>query len=287
MTHLTFRLGVSVARATMHVKKQPLFLPDWQEQQMSTPFPGMDPYLEQRDLWPNVHSSLIVALRDDLAPRLRPRYYVAVEERTTRVGPEDVAFTLRPDVAVIGLNRLNEVAPAYRAGGALTVQIPLPDELRETFLEIRSVADGRVVTVVELLSPTNKRPGEGRRTYEEKRLALFGTRTHLVEIDLLRAWPPMPMGGCPPNADYRILISRANRRPRADLLVFGVREQIPSFALPLLPGDDEPVVELNRLLHELYERAGFDLRINYSQPPEPPLHEADADWAVGLIQETT
>ncbi len=254
---------------------------------MRTPFPGMDPYLEQRDLWPNIHSSLIVALRDDLAPRLRPRYYIAVEERTTRVGPEDITFTLRPDVAVIGLNRLNEATAVYQTGGALTVQVPLPDELRETFLEIRRVADSRVVTVVELLSPTNKRPGEGRRIYEEKRLMLFGTRTHLVEIDLLRAWLPMPMDGCPPDADYRILISRANRRPRADLLVFGVRDVIPSFTLPLLPGDDEPVVELNRLLHEVYDRAGFDLRINYSQAPEPPLRADDAAWAAGLIQETT
>jgi hypothetical protein len=245
----------------------------------------MDPYLEQRDWWPNVHSSRIGALRDDLAPRLRPRYYIAVEERRVRAGPEDVTFALRPAVAVIGLNQRNEATAVYRTGGALTVQIPLPDELRETFLEIRSVADGRVVTVVEILSPTNKRPGEGRRVYEEKRLALFGTRTHLVEIDLLRAGLPMPMVGCPPNVDYRILISRASRRPRADLLAFSVREAIPSFTLPLLPGDDEPLVELNRLLHELYDRAGFDLRIDYTQSPDPPLYEDDAAWAATLLYE--
>jgi hypothetical protein len=250
---------------------------------MPTPFPGMDPYLEQRDLWPNVHSSLIVALRDDLAPRLRPRYYVAVEERTTHAGAQDVTFAVRPDVAVIGVNQLNEAALAYRTASPLTVQIPLPEEIRETCLEIRSVAGQRVVTVIELLSPTNKRAGEGRRVYLEKRLALFGTATHLVEIDLLRAGWPMPMDGCPPDVAYRILISRAQRRPRADLLVFGVREPVPSFSLPLLPSDDEPLVDLNRLLHELYDRAGFDLRIDYSQPPDPPLHENDAAWAAQML----
>ena len=252
---------------------------------MPTPFPGMDPYLEHHALWPNVHSSLIVALRDDLAPRLRPRYYVAVEERTILSGPDDVTFALRPDAAVIEPNQLNEPTAVYEATAhRVAVLVPLPDEIRETYLEIRSVAEDRVVTVVELLSPTNKRPGESRRRYEEKRLAIFGSRTHLVEIDLLRAGEPMPMDGCPPDVAYRILISRAERRPQADLLVFGVREPIPPFALPLLRGDDEPTVALNRLLHDLYDRAGFDLRIDYSQPPDPPLPAEDAAWAEALLR---
>ena len=252
---------------------------------MPTPFPGMDPYLEHHALWPNVHSRLIVALADDLAPRLRPRYYIAVEERTILSGPGDVTFTLRPDAAVIEPQPLHEAVAVYEAvTHRRTVLVPLPDEIRETYLEIRSTAEDRVVTVVELLSPTNKRPGESRRRYEEKRLAIFGSRTHLVEIDLLRAGEPMPMDGCPPDVAYRILISRAERRPQADLLVFGVREPIPPFALPLLRGDDEPTVELNRLLHDLYDRAGFDLRIDYSQPPDPPLPAEDAAWAEALLR---
>lgn len=252
---------------------------------MPTPFPGMDPYLEHHTLWPNVHSSLIVALRDDLAPRLRPRYYVAVEERTILSGPDDVTFALRPDAAVIEPQPLHEAVAVYEAvTHRRTVLVPLPDEIRETYLEIRSVAEDRVVTVVELLSPTNKRPGESCRRYEEKHLAIFGSRTHLVEIDLLRAGEPLPMDGCPPDVAYRILISRAKRRPQADLLVFGVREPIPDFRLPLLPNDDEPTVALNRLLHALYDRAGFDLRIDYTQPPEPPLPEADAAWAADLLR---
>ena len=96
---------------------------------MSTPFPGMDPYLERASLWPNVHNSLIVALRDDLAPRLRPRYYVAVEERTVRLTPEDLAFTVRPDVAVAEPSSKQPATAGWRrqtlAVGAVVVELPI------------------------------------------------------------------------------------------------------------------------------------------------------------------
>ncbi len=254
---------------------------------MPTPFPGMDPYLERPDLWPHVHSRLIVALADDLAPRLRPRYYVAVEERLTRAAPADLSFAVRPDVALATKPRwTRELAADYVVAPPMTfvVEVPMIEELRETYLEIRSVPAGQVVTVIEVLSPTNKRPGAGRQAYLEKRTDLLGSPIHLVEIDLLRAGEPMPMYGMPTGFDYRVLVSRGNERPLAELLVANVRQPLPSFAMPLLPEDNEPMVELNRLLHELYDRAGFDLRIDYSQPAEPPLAVADAVWAAGLLE---
>ena len=257
------------------------------EDMMPTPFPGMDPYLEQPGLWPNVHTSLIVALRDDLAPRLRPRYYVAVEERTVRLGPDDLLFATRPDVAVVrpqpGLPD-EGVSTAVESAGVVTVELPLPEEIREAFLEIRSVTIEQVITVVELLSPVNKNTGEGRRQYEQKRLALLGTRTHLVEIDLLRAGQLMPMRGYQGQSDYRVLISRSEQRPRAELLPFSVRQPIPRFHLPLTGGDDEPEVDLTRLLHTLYDRAGYDLRIDYRAEADPPLNGSDATWVDELLR---
>ena len=103
---------------------------------MSTPFPGMDPYLEHSDVWPDVHNSLIIALRDYLAPRVRPRYYVSVEQRTYRQEPGGLSFAGRPDVAVLA-----EPAAAYRIAptttlrpvSAITVELPVPDILRETY----------------------------------------------------------------------------------------------------------------------------------------------------------
>ncbi len=167
----------------------------------------------------------------------------------------------------------------------VTVELPMPDEVRETYLEIRSAAEDRVITVLEVLSPSNKRPGEGREQYLRKRLNILGTLTHLVEIDLLRGGQPMPMSGYPGTGDYRILLSRAERRPRADLLAWSLRQPIPVFHLPLQPEDSEPEVDLNRLLHALYDRAGYDLRIPYGDEPEPPLVGDDLGWADAVLRE--
>ncbi len=255
---------------------------------MPSPFPGMDPYLEHPALWPDVHHGLIEALRGALAPRLRPRYRVVVEERVYVTGIEGAAFVGRPDVAVVRTEAPMEPAAARAAPSPLrprTVQVPLPDRVREAYLEIRDVASGEVVTVVEILSPTNKRPGVGRRLYEEKRLQVLGSRAHLVEVDLLRAGEPMPVSGDGRESHYRLLVSRAERRPWADLYAFSVRDPIPTFRLPLRPGDEEPVVNLGALLQALYDRAGYDLAVDYAADPVPPLEGEDAAWADRLLRE--
>lgn len=252
---------------------------------MPTPFPGMDPYLERPGLWPDVHNGLIAAVRDYLAPLLRPRYFVSIEERTYTVAPDDLIFAGRADVAVVEREpHPPEGDLTADADGGVMVEVPLLDEVRETFLEVRSTANERIVTVLEILSPANKRAGAGREQYAEKRLGIFATRTHLVEIDLLRAGDPMPMRGWGGQSDYRILVSRGDRRPSARLLPFGVRQAIPAFALPLLRGDDEPKVELGGLLHALYDRAGYDLRLDYRADAEPPLDGGDAAWADELLR---
>ena len=93
----------------------------------------------------------------------------------------------------------------------------------------------------------------------------------------------MPVVGAQVQSDYRILVSRGTQRPRALLIAFTLRQPIPTFTLPLVPGDDEPEVALNRILHVLYRRARFDLRLDYTQLPVPPLARADAAWAQELI----
>lgn len=254
---------------------------------MPTPFPGVDPYLERHGLWPDVHNRLIVSVADVLAPQLRPRYFVSIEERTYMVVPDDLLFTGRADVTVVqpfGGDPLAGGAYSAHDVGFVTVELPVPDELRETYLEIRSTADNRVVTMLEVLSPSNKRPGDGREQYVRKRLQVLGTLSHLVEVDLLRGGPPMTMYGSLPTSDYRILVSRAERRPRADLLAWSIRQPIPIFHLPLLPDDTEPILDLNHLLHELYDRAGYDLRIDYAEAADLPLIDDDDIWADTLLR---
>jgi hypothetical protein len=153
----------------------------------------------------------------------------------------------------------------------------------ESYLEVHEVSTGRVITVMELLSPANKFYAAGRKEYEEKRRNIFRSRTNLVEIDLLRGGRPMPWEGNQVQSDYRIFVSRANKRPRADLYPFNLRQPIPKFDVPLQPGDNEPTLDLTTVLHALYDRARYDLSLDYSQPPVPPLGEEDAAWARELL----
>jgi hypothetical protein len=227
-----------------------------------------------------VHNGLIAALQLSLAPQLRPRYYVAIEERLYITEPDQRVFVGRPDLAVIGYPGAETVLqPAPSAFSGLTVQVPLPDEVRETYLEVRETGTDYVVTVLEILSPTNKRLGRGRRLYEDKRMEVLASRTHLVEIDLVRAGEPMPITGRGSASEYRILVSRGDCRPNATLYAFGLRQPIPPFSLPLKPGDQEPTVDLGRILHDLYDRASYDLRLNYKGDPDPSLPLAEVVWA--------
>lgn len=174
-------------------------------------------------------------------------------------------------------------AEPVKSATGVAVEVPLPSVVRETWLEVRLPAGGQVVTTIELLSPTNKLPGEGRRLYETKRSLVLGSPTNLVEVDLARAGEPMPLRGVVRRGGYSILVSRGDRRPHATLFPFGLRDPIPSFPVPLRPGDPEPEVDLSRLLDDLYERAAYDLTIDDVGDPVPPLEEPDRAWAERLL----
>lgn len=251
---------------------------------MKTPFPGMDPYLEHPSLWPDVHNSLIAAIRDDLSAKVAPRYYVGLERRAYLVSPDDIVLVGRPDIALVptGPFQPRRVLPLADIA-VLEVDVPMADEVGENFLEIHEVKTGELVTIIELLSPANKLMGQGRKEYEEKRAHVFRSRTNLVEIDLLRAGQPMPVVGRLIKRDYCVLVSRGSQRPRARLYAFSLRQPIPPFYVPLLPGDTEPEVDLGQILHALYQRARFDLRLDYTEPPVPPLSDEDALWASELL----
>ncbi len=236
-------------------------------------------------MWPDVHNSLIAAIRDVLAPEVAPNYYVRLERRTFIVRPDDIVFVGRPDVAVVGAEEpeAGSALPLAEAG-VVKVTVPTVDEVDEYFLEVHDASTGQVVTVMELLSPANKLHDKGREDYERKRAHIFRSRTNLVEVDLLRDGEAMPLGGKQLTSNYRILVSRGTTRPDAQLYPFGLRQPIPSFHLPLLPGDDEPLVELNAILHNLYRRARYDLSLDYERPPVPPLGEEDESWGRRLIE---
>ncbi|MBI3970947.1 MAG: DUF4058 family protein [Chloroflexi bacterium] len=284
---------------------------------MPSPFPGMDPYLEHPAIWPDVHTTLIVAIRDALVPLVRPRYYVAVEVRVFRSDASDLEVAAVADDAVVrhaGLpisnggggtlsgprnsdlfrsdgSDMSAGAPQDPSSRVLTVQLPQTVAVRERYLEVREPETHEVIAVIEILSPTNKRPGEGRRAYEEKRQRIASTRTNLVEVDLLRGGEPLPVlrrGRPLPReelGDYRILVSRGYQWNRADLYTFSIRAPIPEVPIPLREGEPEPNVDTQALMRSVYDRGGFDARIDYRRDPIPPLKPEDAAWADALLRE--
>ncbi len=251
---------------------------------MPSPFPGMDPYLENPELWPEVHSRLVVAIADHLTDQLSENYRVAIEKRIYVSSGEDSLLVGLPDVSVVRkqADETSAVATAtLRPPAPTLITLPMAEEVQERYLEIRDMATGTVITTIELLSPKN-RAGGGRHAYERKRNQVLASLTHLVEIDCLRGGRSLS-GMAEVAADYRILVSRSTMRPSAQLYAFNLRQSIPQFWIPLISGEAEPVLDLQSILGQVYQRGRYHLVVDYSQPAKPPLSEADAAWAAALL----
>jgi len=250
---------------------------------MPSPFPGMDPYIEDRECR-DFHARFNTAVSDLLAPEIQPRYVVRVERRVyVEHGIDDELQVRSADVALLwsGGESFGR-ASSSTAGGVAVAPVecllPSSQEQRETYLVIREVETLEIVTVIETLSPANKRASsDGRDQYLEKRDEILRSRTNLVEIDLLRGGKRLPMRGLPPG-DYYAIVSRGNRRPRADVYAWSLRQELPTIPIPLKPGEPEVPLALQQAFTTVYDRAIYDLSLNYAAPLATPLAEADAAW---------
>ncbi len=251
---------------------------------MQSPFPGMDPYLEVPSMWPDVHNSLISTIRDQIQAALVPNYRAVITPYTVTEHIEiaPVRSALIPDVGVF------ERESPHSEGGTAVAVPPAPLTLPATMaipteyarVEIRTVRDHVLVTAIELLSPANKRPGqEGADAYEQKRQVLFASSAHLLEIDLLRNGQRPQVARPLPAAPYFIFLSRAERRPTIEIWPLSLREAIPPVPVPLRPPDPPVPLDVGAALHDTYQRARYDLEIDYGHPPPPPeLAAEDAAW---------
>lgn len=253
---------------------------------MGSPFPGMDPYLENPTTWPNLHSRLIVAVANVLGPKIRPKYRVVVEEAVyKRDRSEQTLLIGVPDVTVRKSSRNNpepEKLPfvsnvAVANPAPVVVTVPMPDTVRHRYLEIRSLQTSEAVTVIEILSPVNKK-GAGRQKYESKRLEILESETNLVEIDLLHEGQPMSVLGYEMDSHYRVLVSDSGSRPQAQLYPFNVQQPIPGFWVPLKSEDPSITISLKPLLDEIYQLSGYDLDIDYGQNPLPKWPASELEW---------
>jgi hypothetical protein len=261
---------------------------------MPSPFPGMDPYLEDADFWPDVHATLLPFLREGIRSVLPSGYSAKIDQHVwlqeERDDPE-LLILGRPDIFVVnGGHPTAAVVP--KGSTAPTEQVTL-SKLRKRrgtrHIRIVDRRGRRVVTVVELLSPANKdSSSDDHDRYLLKRTEYLATGTNLVEIDLLRVGERMPMGsprGAP--SDYYVLISRSNDFPQADVWGMTVRDPMPVIPVPLKPGHEPVLLDLRRWLDRAYDSADYGDQIDYAQPPTPALRPSDAEWASGLLKKHT
>ncbi len=248
---------------------------------MPSPFPGMDPYLEEPDWWRGFHHNLATEIQAQLAPRVRPRYYTDIEIYIPYT-EDDPVRVIAPDVRVMRAWReLPSPEPAGVALAPAPVTRAIPIELPEKTYSV-NIYDARnnlLVTAIELLSPANKRLGhEAYFQYRRKRQRLLLSEVHLMEIDLLRDGERLPYSEPLPDAPYFVSLSRAGRRPIAEIWPLRLPDAIPWLPVPLLSPDADVPLDLGAAIAPIYERGAYDLRIDYSQPPPPPLSEADQQW---------
>jgi len=253
---------------------------------MSSPFPGMDPYLEGPEIWGDFHTTTLVAMRAALNAQL-PRNYLARVDRYVWLHEPSKPARRRlgkPDLLTIEESRVSGESPVAVLHAPSQGTLPVHRRQGTRYLRIVDRRDRRVVTVIELLSPANKKPGKDRESYLAKRDEFLAAGTNLVEIDLLRRWPRMPMGEPPPpKSDYCIFVCRSIDFPRSNRWPFNVRDAIPLIAIPLNAGDPIVELDLKPCLERAYEEGSYGDEIEYGKPPTPPLSRIDAAWAKKLL----
>jgi len=258
-----------------------------------SPFPGMDPYLEDSDRWQSVHL-MIIASTAAVLNRVLPPPYVAVAEEWLRVLP--TRRRIRQDVSI-------SVEPAnYRPDGNLavlertTVSADEPyivqvveDEPRQRFLNIvRGLDAGEVVATIECLSYSNKLPGKDRDAYLRKQKSICHTNTHLIEIDLLRSGAPtlaVPIERLDDVPfDYLVCLHRGGTGPRYEVWPATVKQALPKISVPLEDGLPDVTLDLQAVLERAYDDGAYSRIVDYRAVPVPPLSAENAEWADSLLR---
>ncbi len=248
---------------------------------MPNPFPGVDPYLEGPE-WPSVHDALVIQIAFHLGPKLRPKYVAMPSSRIVLATPDPIEtpqVQLRiPDVSV----RATGIEGTPESGGTLvaplTVMGLMPTEMPHKFVEIHEAATKKLVTTIEILSPTNKR-GDGLTEFHEKRNQLLSEPAHYLEIDLLRTGERFPVTGVLPSVPYFVFLSRANRRPLIETWPIALDQSLPSIPIPLLKGDPDVALDLQLAWNAIYESLSFDIATSHAGPPTVRLSAEQQAWA--------
>lgn len=253
---------------------------------MASPFPGMDPYLEDPAFWRDFHQTFIGCWREAIAAELPETYDARLDETVNLVRMEDAIKTVYPDVALS--HKAGGAKIKSRGGGTLLLEpISIPheylDEERQGRIEILHRPDRTLVAVLELLSPTNKN-GDGFEEYRAKRRALLRQKIHLVELDLLLGGARPTLSAPLPAGDYFFYVSRVENRPDCEVTAWRLRDPLPTMPIPLKAPDQDVYVDLAAIFRTTYERGRYARSLAYGKKPVAPLSKADARWAAALAK---
>ncbi len=252
---------------------------------MNSPFPGMDPYLEQK--WGEVHTSLIVYARNQLNSQLPDDLQATIEQYVAVQVDDEYSHSLRPDVHVV-----EEPGPrSQTVKGDVTVADPLVLPMVPRTERHVSIVDfgGKVITAIEFVSPWNKVGVKGQEKYVRKQANYLAAGTNLVEIDLVRQGSyvltaPDEMIPEQLRTPYLVCVYRNDKPDQVEVFRVPLRERLPNIPIPLRPGEPDAVLQLQPLIDDCY-RDGRHHRTNYQVEPKPSLSKEDADWADALLRE--
>jgi Protein of unknown function (DUF4058) len=267
---------------------------------MPSPFPGMDPYLEAPDIWPDLHHALAVGIAAELNRTLPAAHYAEIRER-----PE---LGIDPDIGEIGRPialpraRSGRVAVAARTRREASPHVALDsftEPIRHLYVEVRDVSRGhKVITVIEILSPSNKGRGNDREVYETKQREVLESDANLIELDLLRcARRIIPdrhvktlIEQLRSSPAYIVLVNRAwrcsSRALAYNVYPVGLRDPLPCIWVPLEENEGEVALDLQYVFDRVYDAGPYRRgAVDYAGPvPAPALTEDDATWAAELTR---
>jgi hypothetical protein len=257
---------------------------------MTSPFPGMDPYLEAH--WLDVHPALCTYARDSLNAELGNDLTARLGERVVVESLFDRPRGIHPDIRVIEHGGLADL-PLTPSAEAVAVAEPLVFEvesepIRQPFIDIIETGSGKLITAIEFLSPTNKVPGEGRRQYLKKQQEMYNAAVNLVEVDLVRTGEHVLLArqdDVPPGAmaTYNVCAFRGWRWGKVEWYSMPLRQRLPAIRIPLRRSDPDVVLDIQALVDQAYRNGRYNRTLDYSRPPAPPLAEEDAAWAREII----
>lgn len=274
---------------------------------MPSPFPGMDPYLEAPAIWPDFHERLGSEISTELNQTLPSPYYALLQMRPELgiIEERRVPQRIVPDITVVRHPLPRPVQgttavldrPRKELSHSLDITVYI-EKVRHLFIEIRDSMQGRkLITLIEILTPSNKRLGPDRDTYCRKQHEVLESDANLIEIDLLRTGDRVlpdqtltdRLAGIDPPFDYVVLVNRAWRRAESvgfEVFPFSLREWLPCIPVPLKQDEPEVPLDLQYVFNRAYDggpcRRGA---VDYTRPPNPPLSEVDAAWAESLLHD--